>query len=297
MRAITDNTGAVKARFDYDAWGNLLPSSTLDSIFHFPYQFVGALGCRADATTGLIYMRQRWYDPAIQRFISRDPLGVEAGQNLYSYVLNNPTNYIDPSGLKIQLLGDCVNQNKLKSLYENATGLKLNVDSNGNLSSVGYSGGGNQAARLSLLGMLDSQAVTKIQVETHEPDNLLSNWGTFRYPSYPGMENHRIYLATFPLTLSGAGQAHVTGALMHETAEAWYATEHNLYGKEGYPEAHAYANSIQFNVLLEQGIIMLYDDPQTFLGPSGIYRLRRAAGKGRYQNQTSKVWKEQCQCK
>jgi len=54
----------------------------------------------ADADNGPLYMRQRWYDPTLQRFISRDPIGLTAGANLYSYCLNSPLNFTDEFGLK-----------------------------------------------------------------------------------------------------------------------------------------------------------------------------------------------------
>jgi RHS repeat-associated protein len=48
---------------------------------------------------GLYYMRARYYDPSVGRFISEDPLGFAGGDvNLSAYVLNNPVNRIDPSG-------------------------------------------------------------------------------------------------------------------------------------------------------------------------------------------------------
>jgi RHS repeat-associated protein len=51
-----------------------------------------------DAETGLLYLRARYYDPAVGRFVSEDPQRFAAGLNFYSYVGNNPANYIDPSG-------------------------------------------------------------------------------------------------------------------------------------------------------------------------------------------------------
>jgi len=46
-----------------------------------------------------VYYRARYYSPQLGRFISRDPLGLAAGINPYSYVNNNPANLVDPTGL------------------------------------------------------------------------------------------------------------------------------------------------------------------------------------------------------
>ncbi|KRA59182.1 hypothetical protein ASD79_10795 [Caulobacter sp. Root655] len=48
---------------------------------------------------GLHYNRFRYYDPAIGRYISRDPIGVAGGLNLYLYAGNDPINRADPLGL------------------------------------------------------------------------------------------------------------------------------------------------------------------------------------------------------
>jgi len=53
-----------------------------------------------DEETGLIYFGFRYYDPAIGRFISRDPVGYQDGPNLYAYLHNNPINYVDHFGLE-----------------------------------------------------------------------------------------------------------------------------------------------------------------------------------------------------
>ncbi|HEV8574686.1 MAG TPA: RHS repeat-associated core domain-containing protein [Dehalococcoidia bacterium] len=46
------------------------------------------------------YCRARYYHPGLQRFLSEDPIGFAGGDvNLYAYVSNNPTNYVDPLGL------------------------------------------------------------------------------------------------------------------------------------------------------------------------------------------------------
>ena len=56
-------------------------------------------GREYDSETGLYFYRARYYDPAIGRFISEDPIGFEGGDlNLYAYVRNNPVIYKDPHG-------------------------------------------------------------------------------------------------------------------------------------------------------------------------------------------------------
>jgi RHS repeat-associated protein len=97
LRKVTDSSGTVQATYDYDAYANQLPS-TSDSISDggLQYRFVGTLGVRWDATTGLYYMRQRWYDPAVQRFVSRDLM---RSVNRYRYANNNPVLFTDSSGL------------------------------------------------------------------------------------------------------------------------------------------------------------------------------------------------------
>ena len=62
-------------------------------------------GRRYDAETGLYYVRARYYDPDLGRFLSRDPLGYAAGANLYLYAGGNPAVYTDPDGELIFLLG------------------------------------------------------------------------------------------------------------------------------------------------------------------------------------------------
>ena len=52
-----------------------------------------------DAATGLYYVRARWYDPSLERFVSEDPTGLVGGINPYAYVGDDPVNHTDPSGL------------------------------------------------------------------------------------------------------------------------------------------------------------------------------------------------------
>ena len=54
-----------------------------------------ALGTGQTSADGLYYLRARYYDPEIGRFLSQDP--VPSG-NPYAYVGNNPVRFVDPSG-------------------------------------------------------------------------------------------------------------------------------------------------------------------------------------------------------
>jgi len=51
---------------------------------------------------GFYYMRARYYDPEVGRFVSEDPIGFEGWDvNLYAYVGGNPILLFDPSGLAV----------------------------------------------------------------------------------------------------------------------------------------------------------------------------------------------------
>ncbi len=83
--------------YAYEPFGGaLLNINTVENS----YQFVGAFGV-ATEVNGLHFMRARFYNPALGRFLSTDPINLRAGDtNLYRYVQNEPTRYADPSGLQ-----------------------------------------------------------------------------------------------------------------------------------------------------------------------------------------------------
>ncbi|WP_169742238.1 RHS repeat-associated core domain-containing protein, partial [Arenimonas composti] len=60
----------------------------------------GFTGHVADAGSRLVYMQQRYYDPSIGRFISRDPVPSDHGSNFarYTYARANPISHVDPDG-------------------------------------------------------------------------------------------------------------------------------------------------------------------------------------------------------
>jgi RHS repeat-associated protein len=57
-----------------------------------------------DTETGLFYNWNRYYSPAIGRYISSDPIGLEGGMNTFNYALQSPVMYTDPEGLDAGVL-------------------------------------------------------------------------------------------------------------------------------------------------------------------------------------------------
>jgi RHS repeat-associated protein len=95
---LTDAGGSVTDRYMYDAYGNLMNHSGSSDT---PFLYNGQYGIMTDGN-GLIYMRARYYNPEVRRFVSQDSeegdIGNPLSLNLFSYVENNPVNYVDPSG-------------------------------------------------------------------------------------------------------------------------------------------------------------------------------------------------------
>ena len=96
---LTDSNQIVVWQSTHQAFGATTPNDDADgngtpTIFNmrFPGQYY-------DQESGLHYNHYRYYDPKVGRYITRDPIGLEGGINVYGYVGNNPLKRIDPRGL------------------------------------------------------------------------------------------------------------------------------------------------------------------------------------------------------
>ena len=105
---IFNANGYLVARYVYDAWGNHTVYDVNGNI-NTDENFIGNInpfryrGYYYDVETGLYYLNTRYYDPFACRFINADDISyIEPetinGLNLYSYCLNNPVMYVDPTG-------------------------------------------------------------------------------------------------------------------------------------------------------------------------------------------------------
>ena len=91
-----DSQNNVVARWQYDAWGNVVDEDvSVPELSKLRYRFQGR---EWSAATGLINFRMRWYDPETGRWLSKDPIGLSGGLNLYSFCFNMTLDRIDPSG-------------------------------------------------------------------------------------------------------------------------------------------------------------------------------------------------------
>jgi RHS repeat-associated protein len=90
-RGLVTPSELVAESYAFTAYGENITQGTLTE-----YQYAGR---PLDAETGLYYNRNRYYNSALGRFTTADPIGMQGGLNLYTYVGNNPINFIDPWGL------------------------------------------------------------------------------------------------------------------------------------------------------------------------------------------------------
>jgi RHS repeat-associated protein len=93
---IADSSGVPEAWYSYDVFGAVVgQTGSVENDFTFT-------GERWDYSTGLLYLRARYYESANGRFVSRDPYpglaGVPRSLNRHTYVGNNPANLTDPAG-------------------------------------------------------------------------------------------------------------------------------------------------------------------------------------------------------
>ena len=109
--ALTNSSGNTVEVYEYDVYGRV---GAADANHPNRIMFTGR---EYDKETGLYYYRARYYNPQIGRFLQIDPVGYDAGTNLYRYCGNCPVNCIDPMGL----------------IKKQVTGYRLSTDASGSL--------------------------------------------------------------------------------------------------------------------------------------------------------------------
>ena len=88
-----NSSGVVKNEYGYEPFGG---EQSASEVIGNRIRFAAR---EYDSESELYFMRARYYDPQMRRFLTEDPLGLASGINPYAYVGNNPINGRDPSGL------------------------------------------------------------------------------------------------------------------------------------------------------------------------------------------------------
>jgi len=92
---ITDSSGTIQDSYSYLPFGE---KSVLRQVTAQPFTFSGQYGVLDDGA-GTYFMRNRWYDPRLGRFLQPDPIGISGGDtNLYRYAGNRVPGQVDPGG-------------------------------------------------------------------------------------------------------------------------------------------------------------------------------------------------------
>ncbi|KQN96006.1 RHS repeat-associated core domain-containing protein [Paenibacillus sp. Leaf72] len=116
-----DEQGTIENQYDYDVFGS--PTLTIE-LYESTIRYSGEF---YDAEVGLYYLRARYYDPYVGRFISEDTYKGRANEplslNRYTYVLNNPLIYLDPTGMVEVALRDLVKATDAQLSCDSKTGI------------------------------------------------------------------------------------------------------------------------------------------------------------------------------
>ncbi|MDR0209860.1 MAG: RHS domain-containing protein [Pseudomonas putida] len=136
--AATNSAGNLLWKENYKPYGDKLTRSPGSSD-----NKIGFHGKPHDDGTGLSYMRARYYDPVLGRFMGVDPVDFQASNvhsfNRYTYANNNPYKYIDPDGRYAFLIAPAV---YLLTALSTAVAVKMAMTNNSNSASGDFGAGG-----------------------------------------------------------------------------------------------------------------------------------------------------------
>jgi RHS repeat-associated protein len=103
VTALADPNGNIVERYSYTPYGGVVVldpdfSADSDGLSDVGNEYLYT-GRRRDPVSGLQLNRNRFYEAALGRWLSRDPIGYRGQYNLFEYVSGRPNNFVDPSGL------------------------------------------------------------------------------------------------------------------------------------------------------------------------------------------------------
>jgi RHS repeat-associated protein len=100
VTALVNSGGALQASYKYDPYGRYLSGGgALASANGLRFSSKPWVGFAGSTTSGLYSYGYRFYDPYLQRWVNRDPIGEMGGMNLYGFIANEPFSSVDTLGL------------------------------------------------------------------------------------------------------------------------------------------------------------------------------------------------------
>lgn len=186
----------------YEPWG--APRSGSATLGGF-----GFTGEQTDAETGLVYLRARHYDPATGRFLTADSsLGVleaPASLNLYTYVENNPSDWVDPSGhgkvrVVVRVLHEVYQHGKHHFVPGKQVSVKQAQYIRRNQGNVAVQGG-TAKARHQTAQQIESGAYPNGEVVQHSPHQNSPTFQPHLQQKDPKVKGHTFYSVAGPVAL------------------------------------------------------------------------------------------------
>ena len=153
VNVVLDEQGTVLKRLDYDVFGaerdtGYDSGANNSNAESNRMKFSGTVGHVGEPDLGLIYMRARYYDPALGRFISEDMS--RNGANWYVCCDDDPVNRVDPTGCDGELIAAMVGSGIASSLMSFYSAFLTSGDVTKTLTSAGIAGAAGALAPLGL---------------------------------------------------------------------------------------------------------------------------------------------------
>ena len=102
LYAFATNTLGRKAHADDVEWPANNRRAFLGRANTQEWSWFGSLVSSGTDASGLLYRRNRYYDPQSGQFTQQDPIGIAGGLNLYGFAGGDPVNFSDPFGLCLE---------------------------------------------------------------------------------------------------------------------------------------------------------------------------------------------------
>jgi len=233
---IYDEDANKLCEYVYDAWGNCSIENDISGVRIGEINSFRYRGYYYDSDIGLYYLKSRYYDPQVARFINADGLnylganGDLGAYNLFAYCSCNPVGYIDNVGhstVVIALSGAAFGL-WLLSIYSIEALKQMDDNALGELYNEFYRQRNKRSSITS--GKVGTNTPVAPSIPAVPSDTIASIEYPFEDEKSKKREEYNIF---YGIDLRGGTWKVVTGAMNYETALSWVLTQNELsvYGK------------------------------------------------------------------